>query len=80
MMADGGTVGVDAEEIATTTYDWSAFYDDEGRIYYYNRWVHVLSAFSGKQSITAVLRDANFQALHHSLCSYHAYLSSRNQA
>jgi hypothetical protein len=26
-----------AEAEASKSYDWSAFYDDEGRLYYYNR-------------------------------------------
>jgi hypothetical protein len=44
-MADNGSEEAHVEDAATTTHDWSAFYDDEGRIYYYNRWVHTLSAF-----------------------------------
>jgi hypothetical protein len=27
-----------ANDAGSTTYDWSAFYDDEGRLYYYNRY------------------------------------------
>ena len=31
--------GGDEEPETATGYDWSAYYDDEGRLYYYNRCV-----------------------------------------
>jgi len=33
----GDDVEPPVEEESGATYDWSAYYDDEGRLYYYNR-------------------------------------------
>jgi hypothetical protein len=56
---DAGAANDDyAEDETPKTYDWSAFHDDEGRLYDYNRYAGALVAARGPSRSAFLFSDA----------------------